>query len=84
MNPSNSGSLKYSQQNYLNKNTANEDRKSFFMNGNNVAVEIENYGGIAPGLGGIREITNLIWRDAPYIFQFCPIVGASVSRYFRE
>ena len=48
------------------------------MNGNNVAVEIENYGGIAPGYGGIREITNLIWRDAPYIFQFCPIVGASV------
>lgn len=77
-NPSNSGSLKYSQQNYLKKNTANEDRKSFFMNGNNVAVEIENYGGIGPGFGGIREITNLIWRDAPYIFQFCPIVGASV------
>ena len=48
------------------------------MNGNNVAVEIENYGGIAPGLNGIREITNLIWRDAPYIFQFCPVVGASV------
>jgi hypothetical protein len=48
------------------------------MNGNNVAVEIENYGGIAPGLNSIREITNLIWRDAPYIFQFCPIVGASV------
>lgn len=77
-NPSNSGSLKYSQQNYLKKNAANEDRKSFFMNGNNVAVEIENYGGIGPGFGGIREITNLIWRDAPYIFQFCPIVGASV------
>ncbi len=77
-NPSNSGSLKYSQQNYLKKNSANEDRKSFFMNGNNVAVEIENYGGIGPGFGGIREITNLIWRDAPYIFQFCPIVGASV------
>jgi len=77
-NPLNLGSLKYSQQNYLSKNTANEDRKSFFMNGNNVAVEIENYGGIAPGLNGIREITNLIWRDAPYIFQFCPIVAASV------
>lgn len=77
-NKSNTGSLKYSYQNYLGKVTGNEDRKSFFMNGNNISVEIENYGGIAPGFGGIREITNLIWRDAPYIFQFCPIVGASV------
>ena len=77
-NKTNSGSLKYSLQNYLQKSTGDEDRKSFFMNGNNVSVEIENYGGIAPGFGGIREITNLIWRDAPYIFQFCPIVGASV------
>lgn len=77
-NKSNTSSLKYSLQNYLGKVTGNEDRKSFFMNGNNISVEIENYGGIAPGFGGIREITNLIWRDAPYIFQFCPIVGASV------
>ncbi len=68
---------KYSLKNLL-KTKGNADRKSFFMNGNNVSVEIENYGGIAPGYGGIREITNLIWRDAPYIFQFCPIVGASV------
>ncbi len=73
----NSGSEKYSRKNLF-KTSGNADRKSFFMNGNNVAVEIENYGGIAPGYGGIREITNLIWRDAPYIFQFCPIVGASV------
>lgn len=73
----NLGADKYSLKNLL-KSNANSDRKSFFMNGNNVAVEIENYGGIAPGFGGIREITNLIWRDAPYIFQFCPIVGASV------
>jgi len=77
-NSSNTSSLKYSLDNYLQKTIANEDRKSFFMNGNNIAVEIENYGGIAPGFGSIREITNLIWRDAPYIFQFCPIVGASV------
>lgn len=77
-NKSNTSSLKYSLQNYLGKVAGNEDRKSFFMNGNNISVEIENYGGIAPGFGGIREITNLIWRDAPYIFQFCPIVGASV------
>jgi hypothetical protein len=77
MNQTNSGSEKYSLKNLLKAN-GNADRKSFFMNGNNVSVEIENYGGIAPGYGGIREITNLIWRDAPYIFQFCPIVGASV------
>lgn len=54
------------------------DRKSFFMNGNNINVEVFNYGGIAPGLGGIREVTNLVWNDLPYIFQFDPIVGASV------
>lgn len=75
---SNTSELKYSLQNYLGKTTGEDDRKSLFMNGNNISVEIENYGGIAPGLGSIREITNLIWRDAPYIFQFCPIVGASV------
>lgn len=69
---------KYSFRNSLGKSAGEADRKSFFMNGNNVAVEIENYGGIAPGFGGIREITNLIWRDAPYIFQFSPIVGGSV------
>ncbi|MCX7875004.1 MAG: hypothetical protein N2321_02430 [Melioribacteraceae bacterium] len=71
------GNDKYTTKSIL-KSLGEKDRKSFFMNGNNIAVEIENYGGIAPGYGGIREITNLIWRDAPYIFQFCPIVGASV------
>lgn len=75
---SKTGALKYSRNN-LQKITGEQDRKSFFMNGNNISVEIENYGGIGPGFGGIREITNLIWRDAPYIFQFCPIVGASVE-----
>ncbi|PID59345.1 MAG: hypothetical protein CR986_06260 [Ignavibacteriae bacterium] len=69
---------KYLKEGLLSKTNAESDRKSLFMNGNNVAVEIENYGGIGPGFGGIREITNLIWRGAPYIFQFCPIVGASV------
>lgn len=76
--PTETGKLKYSRNN-LQKTTGDKDRKSFFMNGNNVSVEIENYGGIAPGFGSIREITNLIWRDAPYIFQFCPFVGASVD-----
>ncbi|MDQ7817243.1 MAG: hypothetical protein RDU14_09510 [Melioribacteraceae bacterium] len=76
-NSTSTKSEKYSLRNMM-KAAGDADRKSFFMNGNNVSVEIENYGGIAPGYGGIREITNLIWRDAPYIFQFCPIVGASV------
>ncbi|MEW6653982.1 MAG: hypothetical protein AB1394_11010, partial [Bacteroidota bacterium] len=69
---------KYALRQSLRKSKGEADRKSFFMNGNNVSVEIQNYGGIAPGFGGIREITNLVWRDAPYIFQFCPIVAASV------
>ncbi|MCK6603696.1 MAG: hypothetical protein L6Q59_02260 [Ignavibacteriaceae bacterium] len=76
-NKTNTSSLKYGKGS-LGKTTANSDRKSLLMNGNNITVQIENYGGIAPGFGGIREITNLIWRDAPYIFQFSPIVGASV------
>ena len=29
------------------------------MNGNNVAVEIENYGGIAPGFGSIKRNNKL-------------------------
>jgi len=62
----------------LSKTSGIEDRKSFFMNGNNINVEVFNYGGIAPGLGGIREVTNLVWNNLPYIFQFDPIVGASV------
>ena len=47
---SNTSTLKYSLIIIFRKVQVNEDRKSFFMNGNNVAVEIENYGGIAPGL----------------------------------
>ncbi len=39
-NNSNSSELKYSLQNYLNKTTGDDDRKSLFMNGNNIAVEI--------------------------------------------
>lgn len=64
--------------NILSKTSGMADRKSFLMNGNNITVEVFNYGGIAPGLGGIREVTNLVWNNLPYIFQFCPIIGASV------
>ncbi|HZW40354.1 MAG TPA: hypothetical protein VFF33_13730 [Ignavibacteriaceae bacterium] len=57
-----------------------EGEKSYFMNGNNIKVEIYNYGGIGGGYPArsIREIGGLVWKNLPYIFQFCPIVGASV------
>jgi hypothetical protein len=57
---------------------AQRDRKSFFMNGNRIAVDIYNYGGIAPGVDALRAVNNLVWRNLDYAFQFCPIVGASV------
>ena len=57
---------------------AQKDRKSFFMNGNRVAVELYNYGGIAPGYDALRAVNNLVWRNLDYAFQFCPIVGASL------
>ena len=58
----------------------NPEWKRYLMNGNNIAVEIWNYGGIGPGLPGdaLRNILGLVWHDAPYIFQFSPIVGAQV------
>jgi len=66
--------------NNLSKVTGEEDRKRFLMNGNNISVEIWNYGGIGPGYPGaqLRELLSLVWKDAPYIFQFCPVIGAEV------
>ncbi|MFC2083789.1 hypothetical protein ACFLS9_01910 [Bacteroidota bacterium] len=64
---------------YLNKISDEEDRKTYFMNGNRLGVEIYNYGGIGPGYGLIRNVNNLVWRDLGYIFQFGPIVGAEVK-----
>lgn len=57
-----------------------EDRKRYLMNGNNVTVEIWNYGGIGPGYPGreLRDLLGMVWRGAPYIFQFTPIIGAMV------
>lgn len=60
------------------KTMGQKDRKYYFMNGNKIAVEIYNYGGIAPGLDAIRGVNNFVWRNLDYVFQFCPIVGASV------
>jgi hypothetical protein len=62
----------------LRKTAGQADRKSFFMNGNKIATEVYNYGGIAPGYGLIRGVNNVVWNHLDYVFQFCPIVGASV------
>jgi hypothetical protein len=57
---------------------AQKDRKSYFMNGNKIAVTLFNYGGIAPGYDVLRGVNNFVWHNLDYVFQFCPIVGASV------
>ena len=64
--------------NKLSKITGAKDRKHYFMTGNNIAVEVYNYGGIGPGYGLIRNVNNGVWRGLSYIFQFCPLVAASV------
>jgi hypothetical protein len=64
--------------NKLSKITGAKDRKHYFMTGNNIAVEVYNYGGIAPGYDLIRNVNNGVWRGLSYIFQFCPLVAASV------
>jgi hypothetical protein len=58
--------------------TAQRDRKSVFINGNKIATQIYNYGGISPGYDALRGVNNLVWHNLDYVFQFCPIVGASV------
>ncbi len=60
------------------KTQNHERRKSFFMNGNKISTDIFNYGGIGPGYGLLRGINNFVWNGLDYVFQFCPIVGASV------
>lgn len=64
----------------LGKSNAFEDRKRYLMNGNNITVEIWNYGGIGPGYPGrtLRDLLGMVWRDAPYIFQFTPFIAARV------
>ena len=62
----------------LSKILGQADRKSVLMNGNKIKTEVTNYGGIGPGYGLIRGVSNLVWRNLDYIFQFGPIVGASV------
>jgi hypothetical protein len=62
----------------LDKSMARRDRKSFFMNGNRISTDVTNYGGVGPGYDAIRGVNNGIWHNLDYIFQFCPIIGASV------
>jgi len=56
----------------------NRGRKSFLMNGNKITTDVYNYGGVAPGYGLIRGVSNVVWHNLDYVFQFCPLVGASV------
>ena len=58
--------------------TGQKDRKSIFINGNKIATMIYNYGGISPGYDALRGVNNLVWHNLDYVFQFCPLVGASV------
>lgn len=62
----------------IEKANATSDRKHYFMNGNKISTEVYNYGGIAPGYGLLRGVNNVVWRNIDYVFQFCPLVGASV------
>ena len=62
----------------FNKVSGIEDRKSYFMNGNKIATEVYNYGGIGPGFGGIRGVNNVVWRTLSYVFQFTPIFAGAV------
>ncbi|MCX6151531.1 MAG: hypothetical protein NTX22_13450 [Ignavibacteriales bacterium] len=62
------------------KTTGMKDRKNYIMNGNKILVEVTNFGGIGGGysIEPNRILGNVVWKGLPYIFQFVPIVGASV------
>lgn len=62
----------------LSKANGTAGRKHYFMNGNKISTEIYNFGGIAPGYGLIRNVNNVVWHGVSYVFQFCPLVAASV------
>lgn len=54
------------------------DARLFNMNGNQIVGNIYDYGGIAPGLGLIRNENNMVWRGIGDIYQFNPYVAAAV------
>ncbi len=65
----------------LSKTTGMQDRKSYIMNGNKILVYITNFGGIGGGYTldqSSRYLGDVVWKGLPYVFQFAPIVGASV------
>jgi hypothetical protein len=63
----------------LSKTSGYDDRKYFFMNGNQISGNIYNYGGIAPGLNLIRHVNNMVWHGIGNIYQFMPMVLAAVK-----
>lgn len=71
---------KVEKQSKLFKTNASYPRKSVLMNGNKIKTVIHNYGGIGLGYGGatVRATGSMVWKEMPYVFQFSPIVGASV------
>jgi len=54
------------------------DARLYNMNGNQIVGNIYDYGGIAPGIGLIRNTNNMVWRGLGDIYQFGPFVAAAV------
>ncbi|MGE5315920.1 MAG: hypothetical protein ACM3Q4_14600 [Acidobacteriota bacterium] len=54
------------------------EARTFLMNGNQIVGNIYDYGGIAPGLGLIRNYNNMVWRGLGDIYQFGPLVAGAV------
>lgn len=67
---------------WLSKQQSSSDRKDFLMNGNQIVGTIYNYGGIAPGIGLLRHVNNMIWHGLGDLYQFGPLVAASVRDTF--
>jgi hypothetical protein len=61
----------------------NRGRKSFLMNGNKITTVVYNYGGIGPGYPPLRGVADVVWHNLSYVFQFCPLVGASVPSAYN-
>lgn len=64
---------------WLSKGQNANDRKYFLMNGNQIVGNIYNYGGIAPGAGLLRHVNNMVWHGLGDLYQFGPLVAASVK-----
>lgn len=62
----------------LNGTTAHADRKYMLMNANNIAVNVYNYGSIAPGDGLIRHVNNFVWNRLGNLYTAGLVIGAEV------